>query len=273
MRLLPLLALLFLPVTALAEIRTEKGVSYLTPEAASAADDYQRELSTLDIRHPADGKNLPTLVWFHGGGLTGGKRSFPGIQDPGIILVAASYRLSPRAPLPAFIEDAAAATAWTLKNISRYGGDPTKVFVGGHSAGGYLAAMLGMDAEWLKPHGFSPTDLAGLIPVSAQATTHFHVKELLGDKGPALRPLIDRFAPLYHSSKDLPPICLILGDRAIEFKSRVEENLLLSITLRNLGHPHVEFHEMGGLDHNTVAGGADLIIPGFIQRVLPSEAP
>ena len=128
-------------------------------------------------------------------------------------------------------------------------------FCPGHSAGGYLSAMIGMDARWLRPHGFSNLQLAGIAPISGQVTTHFHVKKLLGDSGPELRPLIDEFAPLYHSAGNLPPICLILGDRALEYKNRVEENALLAVSLKNLGHPHVEFYEMGGLDHGTVGEG------------------
>ncbi len=277
-RLSLLFAILAVPAASAREapgFHTERNLSYLSEEAAAGADDYQRKLSTLDLRHPVDKKGFPTLVWFHGGGLTGGTREFPNLHSKDIAIVSASYRLSPEGKLPAFLEDAAAATAWTLKNIARHGGDPEKVFVGGHSAGGYLAAIVGMDPRWLKPHGHSPADLAGLIPVSAQVTTHFHVKELRGDDGPSLRPLIDEFAPLYHSSKDLPPICLILGDRRIEFASRVEENQLFAVTLKNLGHPFVEFHEMGGLDHGTVAEGANILIPAFIQRVLspPADQP
>jgi acetyl esterase/lipase len=221
----------------------------------------------LDLKIPPDTKNFPTLIWFHGGGLTSGEKHFPQITGNGIALIAAGYRLAPQAQCPDFLTDAAAATAWTLKNIQQYGGDPAKIFVGGHSAGGYLAAMIGMDPKWLATHGYKPTQLAGLIPLSAQATTHFHVKQLRNIPGPPLKPVIDDFAPLQHVSKDLPPICLILGDRSIEFECRVEENEFLAITLKKLGHPHIEFHELKNLDHNTVTQGAAPHIPAFIQRV------
>ncbi len=262
--------LAFVLPAAAEDFRIERDVSYL---AGETTDVYQREMSKLDLRVPADAKNFPTLVWFHGGGLTGGERGFPNLDDPKIAVVSASYRLSPKAELPAFLEDAAAATAWTLKNIERFGGDPERVFVGGHSAGGYLALMVGMDAKWLEPHDLSPRDLAGLIPVSAQVTTHFHVKELRGDTGPSLRPLIDEFAPLFHASAELPPVCLVLGDRAIEFKSRVEENQFFAVTLRNLGHPDVEFHELEDRDHNTVSRDAGPLMSAFIHRVSAGGAP
>lgn len=177
------------------------------------------------------------------------------------------YRWSPQAQCPDFLKDAAAATAWTVNHIASYGGDPKKVFIGGHSAGGYLAAMVGMDPKWLAPCGLGPRSLAGILPVSAQVTTHFHVKKLRAIPGPALLPVIDNFAPLHNVSKDLPPMYLILGDRRIEFKCRVEANERLYATLRNLGHPDVEFHEIKDLDHGTVVHGAATVMPVFIERI------
>jgi len=255
-------AAFFAPLVVAAE--PLEAIPYHPQEAAVADPDGRCQ---LDIRLPEGGEGFPTLIWFHGGGLTGGSRNFPEFAGEGVALIAAGYRLSPEARLPEFIEDAAAATAWVMKNIGRYGGDPRKVFVGGHSAGGYLAELIGMDPRWLAAHGLSHRTLAGLIPVSGQATTHFHVKELRGDKRHSLVPVIDEFAPLHHAGPDLPPICLILGDRKIEFKSRVEENELLAVTLRHLGHADVEFHELPDLDHDTVTKGAAEIMPAFIARI------
>lgn len=221
----------------------------------------------VDLKLPENEHGFATLVWFHGGGLTGGNRDFPKFEGKGVAFVSAGYRLSPQVPCPVFIEDAAAAVAWTIQHIAEYGGDPKKVFIAGHSAGGYLALLVGMDARWLKPYGLAPSDIAGLIPVSAQVTTHFRVKELVGIHGDSLVPVIDDLAPLRYVSKDLPPICLITGDRRIEFKCRVEENDLMFSTLKNLGHPDVEFHELEDLNHGTVTNGAARIMPPFISRI------
>lgn len=251
-----------------AAYRTEADLFYHEGAAAEKAGDYQKSQCRLDLYYPTNRPGYPTVIWLHGGGLTGGQRGFPQLKDKELGLVSVGYRLSPKADFPAFLEDAAAATAWTLRHIADRGGDPTKVFLAGHSAGGYLAAMVGMDPGWLAAHGLSHRQLAGLILVSAQVTTHFEVKKLLGDTGPELRPIIDRYAPLYHASKDLPPVCLILGDRKIEYKNRVEENELFAVSLRNLGHPLVEFHEMGGLDHGMSRQGAWILIPGFVKKTL-----
>lgn len=261
------------PKPAAGSYATESDLFYYEGTAAEKAGDYQRTQCRLDLYYPTNRPGYPTVIWLHGGGLTGGQRGFPQLKDKELGLVSVGYRLSPKADFPAFLEDAAAATAWTLRHIAERGGDPAKVFLAGHSAGGYLAAMVGMDPRWLAEHGLSRRQLAGLILVSAQVTTHFEVKKLLGDTGPELRPIIDRYAPLYYASKDLPPVCLVLGDRKIEYKNRVEENELFAASLRNLGHPSVEFHEMGGLDHGMSRYGAWILIPGFIKTTLAKTIP
>lgn len=246
----------------------DRNISYYDATTRESSDAIQASQCRLDIIHPTNRPGFATVVWFHSGGLTAGRRSFPRLQGQEIALVAVGYRFANQGEFPSFLEDAAAATAWVLTNIEKYGGDPTKVFVGGASAGGYLAAMVGMDPRWLAQYGESNANLAGLLLLTGQMTTHFTVKKMRGDTGPDLRPLIDEFAPIYHASNALPPICLITGDRLIEFKNRVEENQLLATVLRNLNHPWVEFHEMGGLDHATVSEAAGIVFRRFIKDVI-----
>lgn len=236
------------------------------PYIAVSDDAYRSEKCKVDVSSPVGATNLPVLVFFHGGGLTSGNRHFPKVDRTAMVVVTAGYRLSPQATYPAFIEDAAAAVAWTFQHAQQYGGDPKKIFVSGHSAGGYLTAMVGMDPRWLKPYGLSPNDLAGLIPISAQVTTHFSVKKMLNVEGEQYRPLITPEAPLYYCSSNLPPVCIITGDRKIEWPCRVEENELMAASLRALKHPHVEFHELPGKNHGTVASGVDEIVRTFINR-------
>lgn len=252
---------------------TLTNLSYYSGQALRDADEYQKAQCRLDLRYPDACPGFATVVWFHGGGLTGGKRHFINLDDPDIAVAAVGYRLSPKARHPAYLEDAAAATAWVVRHIAEYGGDSNKVFVAGHSAGGYLTAMIGMDSRWLAPHGISNLRLAGLIPVSGQVTTHFHVKKLRGDTGPQYRPLIDEFAPLYYCSSNLPPLCLVVGDRTIEYKCRVEENDLMAVSLRTLGHPSVEFHELAGLNHGTVGTGAMPFARHFIKKYSAPAGP
>lgn len=113
-------------------------------------DEYQQERCRLDVYVPENQQGFATVVWFHGGGLTGGNKSIPeGLKHRGIAVVAANYRLSPKVSSPTYIEDAAAAVAWTFQHIEKYGGSKKRVYVSGHSAGGYLTNMVGLDKRRL----------------------------------------------------------------------------------------------------------------------------
>lgn len=247
-----------------------KDLSYYSESELAAGDDYMRSQCVVDLKYPEGETGWPVFVWFHGGGLTAGRRNYLRLPT-NIAVVAVEYRLSPKVELPVFIEDAAAATAWVFKNIEAYGGDPKKIFIAGGSAGGYLSAMVGMDPKWLAKHDIDHKKLAGIIPISGQVTTHFRVKQLMGDTGHQYRPLIDEYAPLYYCAPNLSPICIITGDRALEWKCRVEENELLAVSLKNVGTNIVEFHELAGLNHSTVYAGSVEVISGFIKRTLGED--
>ena len=197
--------------------------------------------------------NFATVVNFHGGGLVRGSKSGPAWPeeaqdaDP-VAFVSAGYRLLTNATPEQCIGDAAAAVAWVVKNIGRYGGDPKKVFVTGISGGGYLTAMVGMDPKWLAAQGLKPTDLCGIAPFTGQMTKHFNVRKVgFKDDDPQFLPKIDAWAPLaYASTNALPPSCFLTGGRDTEWKARVEENALLEASLRANGIANCEFHETEG---------------------------
>ncbi len=242
--------------------QTESGLTY-RPD--SEPDAYARERCKLDVYHPVGASPVPTVIWFHGGGLTGGNRSIPSaLKGQGIAVVAVDYRLSPKAKAPAYIEDAAAAVAWTFKNIARYGGDTNRIFLSGHSAGGYLASLVTLDRRWLVVHGVNPDRLAGLVPFSGQSITHFAIRE---ERGLArTRPLIDDLAPVYHVRNDAPPILLISGDRNHELLGRYEESAYFWRMLKEVGHPFVELLELQGYDHGQMADPAFPLLLRFIRQ-------
>ena len=150
-----------------------KAINAVTPGSTS---EKQRNIpygtdprNALDIYRPRDQSGLaPVVVFFYGGSWNSGSRqdyAFVGeaLAARGIVAVLADYRLYPQVRYPAFLEDAAQAVAWTLKEIGRYGGDPKRVFVMGHSAGAYNAAMVALDQRWLGAQGSSIGALRGLI--------------------------------------------------------------------------------------------------------------
>ena len=225
--------------------KTVENILYRT-EAGTT--DYMRECCHLDVYYPENAPGFDTVVWFHGGGLTEGHRSVPGkLKNQKIAVVAVDYRLSPRVHSPAYVEDAAAAVAWVFKHISEYGGTPKRIFLSGHSAGGYLVEMVGLDKRWLAASGVDANLVAGLIPLSGQAITHFTVR---GERGIAkTQPVVDDMAPLYFVRSDAPPLVLITGDRELELLGRYEENAYLWRMMKLAGHPYTEIYEIKGYNH------------------------
>lgn len=244
------------------------GIAYRA-ESEKGVPGYERCM--LDLCCPSDRKGFATVVWFHGGGLSKGRRELPkALRGRGIAVAGAGYRLHPDVSAPVYIEDAAAAVAWVLKNIESHGGDPKRVIVAGHSAGGYLTLMVGLDSRWLRPHGFSPNDLAGLVPLSGQAITHFTIRKERGIED--TRPIIDDLAPLYHVRKDSPPVLLITGDRNRELLGRYEENAYLWRMFREVKHPDVELLELQGYDHGGMAEPGFPLLLRFVNKVVGGEA-
>lgn len=162
---------LLAPVTTSAEsgdsftVVAHRNIDYIQNQ------DYSDDKDRLDIFMPEGATNTPVVVYFHGGALQNGTKAIgDGIAQQlaarGIGLVTANYRLSPSVMHPAHMEDAAAAFAWTKHNIATYGGDPNRVFVSGHSAGAYLAALLALDPQYLSAHRIGLSDIRGAIPIS-----------------------------------------------------------------------------------------------------------
>jgi dienelactone hydrolase len=100
-----------------------------------------------------------------------------------LVMVAVNYRFSPKVMVKDCIDDAAAAVAWVLKNIAEYGGDPEEIIVSGHSAGGYLTLMVGMDKTWLAKYDVDADDINALFPFSGHTITHFTVRQERGIPG------------------------------------------------------------------------------------------
>lgn len=217
-------------------------------DTVAKSQTYKLERCVLDLYYPTNKKRFSTIVWFHGGGLTAGQKELPeALKNKGVAVIGVNYRLYPKVKAPVYIEDAAAAVAWAMKNIEKYGGDPSLVFVSGHSAGGYLTSMVGLDKSWLEAYGVDANDIAGLIPFSGHAITHFTVRKERGIEG--TRAVVDSLAPLYHVRADAPPLLLITGDRNLEMLGRYEENAYLMRMMKVVGHKDTRLLEMQGYDH------------------------
>lgn len=228
-------------------------------------DEYQQERCRLDVYVPENQQGFATVVWFHGGGLTGGNKSIPeGLKHRGIAVVAANYRLSPKVSSPTYIEDAAAAVAWTFQHIEKYGGSKKRVYVSGHSAGGYLTNMVGLDKRWLAAHNIDANDIAGLISYSGHTITHFTIRKERGIDGK--QPIVDEFAPLFHVRPDAPRLLLISGDRDLELLGRYEETAYFWRMMQQVGHPSTQLYELDGFNHGQMAEPAHPLLLRFIAQ-------
>lgn len=247
--------------------RTETGIAYKTGETLT---EYEAHRCRLDLHHPSDAKGYATVVFFHGGGLMDGARFVPeGLKNRGVAVAVPDYRLSPEVEAPAYIEDAAASVAWIFENIAERGGDPDRIFLSGHSAGGYLAAMLALDPRWLGKHGIETSRLAGAIPLSGQTVTHSTVRKERDI--PTTSQLSDDLAPLFHARKEAPPLLLITGDRALELAGRYEENDLLRAAMGGAGHESTTLLELAGYNHGTMVEPSLPLLLDFVETHSPKR--
>jgi len=229
------------------------------------SDEYISERCVLDLYYPKNKKGFATIVWFHGGGLTGGSKELPEeLKGKEIGIVGVNYRLYPKVHAPTYIEDAAAAVSWVFNNIPDYGGDSSLIFISGHSAGGYLTSMIGLDKRWLGAHHIDANRIAGLIPFSGHTITHFTVREERGI--PGTRAIIDDLAPLYHVRPDAPPLLLITGDRELELLGRYEENAYLMRMMKVVGHTETRIYELAGYGHG-MTGPAFPLLMEEVHRI------
>ena len=173
----------------------------------------RRKLDIYAPNQPAAG--APVVVFFYGGGWNSGDKTgyrFMGqaLAARGITAVLPDYRVYPATVFPGFVEDAAAAVAWTRANIARYGGDPTHLFVAGHSAGAHIAAMLATDGRYLQATGSSIGALSGFIGLSGPY-------DFLPIRDPTLQTIFaprsewPRTQPIHFVDGDEPPMLLLTG--------------------------------------------------------------
>ncbi|MBK3515894.1 alpha/beta hydrolase [Carboxylicivirga marina] len=245
--------------------QTKENIPYYN-ETLNQSDDYINERCVLDVYYPNNMKSFATIVWFHGGGIQAGHKEIPeALKNKGVAVVAVNYRLHPKVSAPAYIEDAAASVAWVFNNIEQYGGDASLIFLSGHSAGGYLASMVGMDKRWLNKHAIDANTIAGLIPFSGHTITHFTVRKERGIEG--TQPIIDDLAPLYHVRVDAPPLLLITGDRELELLGRYEENAYMMRMMKVAGHNDTRIMELDGYDHGMTEPAFPLLLKE-VERIV-----
>jgi acetyl esterase/lipase len=159
----------------------------------------------------------PVIIWFHGGGWNNGGRrqyAFAGraLAAEDFVSVVAGYRLDEEGKFPVFMEDAAAAIRWTHANIARYGGDPERIVLAGHSAGGHIVALAALDESWLGDLARPGGAIRGVVGIAGAYdwlpfTPGSSSDKYLGHTRP-----LSRTQPVTYARADAPPMLLLWGD-------------------------------------------------------------
>lgn len=203
----------------------------------------------LDAYWPESGAGHPVFVFVHGGSWYSGNKELyaPMAQrliTDGIAVVIPGYSLHPHATYRRQARDVAAAVAWTLENVDRFGGDPRRVVLGGHSAGAHLAALVTFDGQYLGELGHSPSEIRGLIGMSGVYDFGIQLafERLRGGSGQLLIAVAEgqanfaQASPIRFVHPGAPPVLLIHGEKdetvplrmATEFQAALQSGGALS---------------------------------------------
>lgn len=235
------------------------------------------EAHTLDIYPVRDQTppGSPVLIFAHGGAWTNGYKEWVGLMAPplvaaGITLVCISYRLAPAFKWQAMLDDCLSAISWTHRHIREYGGDPERIALGGHSAGGHLTTLAAMSIDGLVRHGVPPATIKACFPLCAPLDIRYPNRlpdsgeqrthdMLLNDSSEAEQAspvrLVDRQSPftlLAYAEHDLPRV--------------IAGNQTMAAELDRLDRPYETMVLPG--DHFTPAINAGLRESPWTQRVI-----
>lgn len=245
--------------------------------ATVATDTYQRSeglsygphpRQRVDVYQPKTPAGNPVMVvFFYGGSWSSGDREdyrFVGeaLASQGVVAVVADYRLSPEFRYPVFVQDSASAMRWAFDHAGDYGVSQARIFVMGHSAGAYNAAMLALDKRWLEAVDLAPSRLVGWIglagpydflPIKDKKTqVAFNWPDTPKDS-----------QPLFHASSASPPALLLapVHDRVVD---PLRSTVAMAQKLKNAG-VRVESAQFDGVSHVTLIAA--------MASVLRSRAP
>jgi acetyl esterase/lipase len=159
----------------------------------------------------------PVVVFFYGGGWDGGDKALYGwvgraLAARGFVTVLPNYRLVPKAHFPDFVEDGAQAVAKTREIASRYGGDPDRIVLMGHSAGAYIAVHLALEPRYLAAAGVDMATIRAAVGLAGPYDFYpFDVPASIAAFGRSPDPHATQ--PINFARGDAPPLLLLHGDK------------------------------------------------------------
>jgi acetyl esterase/lipase len=228
--------------------RRTKDVAYV-PATDPAFDTERHRLDVYSPRHKAASLR-PVVIFIHGGSWNSGNKNFYSfigrrLAKQGVVAVIINYRLAPQVEVPAMADDCARAVAWTAQHIAEYGGDPQRLYVMGHSAGGGLAALLTSDNALMARWEMAANPIRGAIlddPAGLDMYDYLQKMQYPGDeqylvpfgKSPAVWRAV---SPMYYVTSTTPPFLLFVGGET--YPSIHNSSEKFQQKLAALGHPTV----------------------------------
>jgi len=231
------------------------------PHSDSAKGDRRR---SFDLYLPADsGKKPPLLAFIHGGfwllpddDYRIGPALAENLVQDGVAVALIRYRLAPAYRHPIQAEDVAAALAQLVKDAAKYGFDARRIYLAGHSAGGHLASLVGLDSRYLARHGVAKNSIAGIVSISGlydlnptwrvSKNQSVAVENTFGKDAALLR----QASPFHHGRADAPPFLIISAFR--DFPGFALDARRFADALRQTGAKDVQQLMIEGADHFSV---------------------
>ncbi|APV50616.1 hypothetical protein BWI17_13505 [Betaproteobacteria bacterium GR16-43] len=210
----------------------------------------------LDVYRQRDlPPDAPVVVFFYGGSWDSGEKgnylfAAEALASRGFVAILPDYRVYPAVTFPGFLDDAAAAVAWTKKNARAHGGNPDKVFLMGHSAGAHIAAMVSLDPQFLAQQGLTPTAVSGFIGL-AGPYDFLPLRDETLKKIFAPEATIARTQPINFVSASAPPALLMTGDKDASVSPG--NTIRLAAKLKREGRTVTEVH-YPDCNHYTIVG-------------------
>ena len=214
---------------SLQRVHKAKNIPYREANATSGTG-----VQHLNVYSPRKiDKPAPVLIFIHGGSWKSGKKELyyylgKRLARKGVVAVVIDYPLSPAAQYNEMAHSAARAVQWTQQNIANYGGDPDRIFVSGHSAGGHLAALITVRNGYFDTLGMA-NPVRGAVLIDAAGLDMYGY---LSERAPEERKYQTTFtkdpatwkeaSPLYHLRPNLPPFLVYRGGKT--YPSIIESN-------------------------------------------------
>ncbi|MAL86497.1 MAG: hypothetical protein CMI23_09125 [Opitutae bacterium] len=197
----------------------------------------KHERQVLDVVYSEKLNASPVIIFIHGGSWRWGQKDYhrtigKQFAKKGIVFLTINYRLYPNVRFPSFPEDVALSVKWAREKINRFGGNPEKLFLMGHSAGAHSASLVGLDDRYLKNLGGDLDWISGVIPMACPFYFEPHKEFLYRDLFPASIDT-DSFMPMgIELSKQTPPFFIMHGffdpiirnEQAFQFAEKLKKN-------------------------------------------------